>query len=104
MIPESRMNGLSIIIPAHNEAGVIEATLGSLLGCHLDRPMQIIVVANGCGDDTATRARAFAQSSQGAIEVLEIPIGGKINALNAGDRAAKYFPRAFLDADIQLSD
>ena len=27
-----------------------------------------------------------------------------INAISLGDRAAKYFPRAFLDADCQLSE
>jgi glycosyltransferase involved in cell wall biosynthesis len=94
------MDGFSIIIPAHNEASVIQATLGSILASKLDRPMQIIVVANGCTDDTAARAREVA----GPIQVIETPVGNKAHALNLGDRAAKYFPRAYLDADIQLSE
>jgi glycosyltransferase involved in cell wall biosynthesis len=94
------MNGFSIIIPAHNESSVIESTLRSVLASRLDRPMQIIVVANGCTDDTAARVRAVA----GPIEVIETPVGSKTNAMNLGDRAAKYFPRAFVDADIQLSE
>ena len=94
------MNGFSIIIPAHNESSVIEGTLRSILANKLDRPMQIIVVANGCTDDTAARARTV----PGPIEVIETPIGGKTHALNLGDQAARFFPRAYVDADIQLSD
>src|SRR3954468_22237938 len=91
--------GFSIVIAAHNESEVIESTLRSVLANRLDRPVQVIVVANGCSDDTAERARAFG----GPVEVIETPVGNKINALNLGDRAARYFPRAFLDADCALS-
>jgi glycosyltransferase involved in cell wall biosynthesis len=94
------MNGFSIIIPAHNEAGVIQDTLQSLLSNKLDRALQIIVVANGCNDDTARLAREV----HGPIQVIESPIGNKTHALNLGDRAARYFPRAYLDADVQLSE
>ena len=89
----------SIIIPAHNEASVIEGTLQSLLANNFNGDLQIIVVANGCTDDTAARARAV----EGPIEVIETPIGSKTHALNLGDRAARFFPRAYLDADVQLS-
>jgi glycosyltransferase involved in cell wall biosynthesis len=92
--------GFSVIIAAHNEAAVIEATLRSVFANPLDRPLQVIVVANGCTDDTAEKARKF--SSQ--VEVIETPVGNKINAINLGDRVARYFPRAFLDADCQLSE
>jgi len=93
------MNGFSIILPAHNEGGVIEQTLRSILANTLDRPVQVIVVANGCTDDTAARARAVG----GPVEVIETPVGNKVHALNLGDRAARYFPRAFMDADVELS-
>src|SRR5258708_19124503 len=58
-------DGFSIIIPAHNEASVIQSTLRSILASKLDRPLQIIVVPNGCTDDTAARARAV----RGPIQV-----------------------------------
>ena len=93
-------NGFCVIIAAHNEGAVIEATLRSVLNNRLDRPLQVIVVANGCSDDTAEKARKFSPQ----VEVIETPVGNKINAINLGDRAAKYFPRAFLDADCQLSE
>ena len=92
------MNGISIVIPAHNEASIIERTLRSILSCKLDRELEIIVVANGCTDDTAARARAV----PGPITVIETPIGNKVHALNLGDREARHFPRAYLDADILL--
>src|SRR6266568_6109760 len=93
-------NGFCVIIAAHNEGAVIEATLRSVLNNRLDRPLQVIVVANGCSDDTAEKARRFGP----AVEVIETPVRNKMNAINLGDRAARYFPRAFLDADCQLSE
>jgi cellulose synthase/poly-beta-1,6-N-acetylglucosamine synthase-like glycosyltransferase len=94
------MTGLSIIIPAHNEAGVIARTLNSILINRLDRPVQVIVVANGCADHTAEVVRGFA----GKVELIETAVGNKTHALNLGDRVAKYDIRAYLDADIELSD
>lgn len=94
------MNGFSIIIAAHDEASVIEQTLSSILANKLDCPLQVIVVANGCTDDTAARAQAFGDR----VQVIETPIASKVHALNLGDKAALHFPRAYLDADIQLSD
>ncbi|MDB5318766.1 MAG: glycosyl transferase [Phycisphaerales bacterium] len=94
------MTGLSIIIPAHNEGSVIARTLQSILKNRLDRPVQIVVVANGCTDNTAEVVRGFAPQ----VELIETPVGSKSNALNLGDRIAKYDLRAYLDADIELSD
>jgi glycosyltransferase involved in cell wall biosynthesis len=94
------MTGLSIIIPAHNEAAVVARTLNSILANKLDRPLQIIVVANGCTDATAEVVRQF----HDRVELVETPVGSKTHALNLGDRVAKYDLRAYLDADIELSD
>jgi len=93
------MSGLSIIIPAHNEAAVVERTLQSILANRIDRPVQIIVVANGCTDGTEAVVRKFAEQ----VELVETPVGSKVHALNLGDRKAKYDLRAYLDADIELS-
>src|SRR5690349_9636898 len=95
------MSGLSIVIPAHNEASVIARTLNSILANQLDRPLQVIVVANGCTDDTAGVVRG---GFGDRVELIDTPVGNKANALNLGDRAAKYDLRAYLDADIELSD
>src|SRR5688500_11834554 len=94
------MTGLSIIIPAHNEAAVVARTLNSILGNRIDRPLQIVVVANGCTDQTANVVRGFGDK----VELVETPVGNKTHALNLGDRVARYDLRAYLDADIELSD
>lgn len=86
---------VSIIIAAHNEAAVLDTTLAALL--QGPEPPQVVVVPNGCTDDTAAVARAHP-----GVEVVELAGGGKAAALNAGEQFARSFPRIYLDADIVL--
>ena len=58
----------------------------------------IIVVANGCTDDTAEVAASFGPG----IRVVSIPVASKHAAIVAGDAAAADFPRIYLDADVEL--
>ena len=88
----------AIIIPAHNEASVIANTLTALLSQVRDED-EVIVVSNGCNDNTAHVARQFSPR----VTVLETDVPSKTNALNLGDRHAKSFPRIYLDADIRLA-
>lgn len=60
---------------------------------------EVIVIANGCSDDTAGIARGFA-APDGALRVIETPRGGKPHALRLGDRAARHGIRIYLDADV----
>jgi len=99
---------LTVIIPASNEARLIPACLGALLNSDWTRaaPVQIVVVANGCSDNTAQVARDFEPQAQARgwdLQVIERAQGGKIGALNAGDAAARGRMRAYLDADVTLS-
>ncbi len=94
---------LSLIIPASNE----EAWIGRCLQAVADSApvpggLEVIVVANGCRDHTATVARGFAGRVPG-LQVLELAQGSKPAALNAGDAAANGPLRAYLDADCVLS-
>ena len=92
------MAAVSIIIPAHNEAAVIERCLTTMLRGANDGELDIIVVANGCNDDTAARARAVSP----AVRVIDTATPGKSNAINVGDAAATDFPRFYVDADVRL--
>src|SRR3954462_6356852 len=97
---------ISVIIPAHNEANVIERTLSELMSGAHPNELEVIVVCNGCTDDTATRARnagtGYAAKHAINFQVIDTPTPGKINALNLGDKAATAFPRLYIDADILL--
>lgn len=90
---------ISVIIPAHNEANVIDATLSELLPGVETGEFEVIVVCNGCIDNTVSKVQAFG----GNIKCLETSVASKTNALNLGDEAAGFYPRIYLDADVRLS-
>jgi glycosyltransferase involved in cell wall biosynthesis len=92
-------DAVSVIVPAHNEARVIGRLLARLApaagpGGWLD----VVVVANGCSDGTAEVAGAFGS----AVRVVSLPEASKRAALDAGDRLARWFPRIYVDADVEL--
>jgi len=90
---------ISIIIPAHNESAVIARTLKAMTDGAQPGELDIIVVCNGCSDDTAAVAHRFSP----AVRVLETSVAGKTNALNLGEEAARSFPRVYADADIVIA-
>jgi N-acetylglucosaminyldiphosphoundecaprenol N-acetyl-beta-D-mannosaminyltransferase len=95
------MNVASVVIPAHNESGVLPATLKRIADDRLAGSLEVVVVANSCDDDTADIARSFSEKVPGLV-VIETDTPGKTNALNLGDEAVGAFPRIYLDADIVL--
>lgn len=49
----------AVLIPAHNEAGMVGRTVTSIKGCHYPPEcLRVVVVADNCTDETATEARA----------------------------------------------
>src|SRR5262249_26238187 len=74
--------GVSILIPAFNEAGRIEKALEGVL--NLDYPfVEAIVVDDGSTDETYARALPYAgKHGNKLIRVLKKPNGGKWSALN----------------------
>ena len=96
---------LSVIIPAHDEAGYIDRCLGAILASE-GVTAQVVVAANGCRDDTVGRARTHAEAFAAKgweLTVLDLPRPGKPGALNAGDQIARHPLRAYLDADVLVS-
>ncbi|MEW5977603.1 MAG: glycosyltransferase [Acidobacteriota bacterium] len=94
---------ISVLIPAHNEALVIEQTLTAILKC--DYPperLEVIVVNDGSQDSTGQLARNVAQH-EARVKVIDIPAGlggrGKSAALNVALRKAQNEVIAVYDAD-----
>lgn len=99
---------LGILIPASNEAGQIDACLQALLDSDPvpRREVAVVVIANGCKDDTARRARAYAGAARArgwTLLVEERAQGSKPAALNAGEAAIPSGDLIYLDADVTVS-
>ena len=94
----AQAHAVSIVIPAFNEEAVVGRLLDGILRDAGRTEFLVIVVCNGCTDNTAAVA-----AQRGAL-VVEVPEPSKVAALDAGDRCAGgVFPRLYLDADIVLS-
>ena len=91
-------NRFLVIIPAHNEAAVIGPCIDAVLN---DRSalegVEVIVVCNGCTDETVDLAHLR------DVVVLEVSEASKAAALSAGDAAASSFPRLYLRSRSHLS-
>src|SRR6185312_13289195 len=90
---------ISIVIPACNENSVIARTLKALTMGASPGELDVVVVCNGCTDDTAAIARGFGAPTR----VIETALGNKTHALNLGDQAAHGFPRIYVDADVVIT-
>jgi cellulose synthase/poly-beta-1,6-N-acetylglucosamine synthase-like glycosyltransferase len=86
---------VSLIVPAHDEEVVIERKLANARALdYPDELLEVIVASDGSSDRTVELAR-----SAGADQVLELPRGGKVAALNAAVRQATAEILAFSDAN-----
>jgi glycosyltransferase involved in cell wall biosynthesis len=89
----------SVLIPAHNEGAVIARCLRHLFAGLDPADLEVVVVCNGCNDETA----AIARSSGHPVRVIELDTASKPAALRAGDRLLRTLPRLYLDADVVLT-
>jgi glycosyltransferase involved in cell wall biosynthesis len=95
--PGNALARASLIVPAHNEAGRIESLLPVLVDAATAGYL-VVVVANGCADQTAA---LVAQHPE--LTLVELAEASKAAALRAGDqRAGDVFPRLYLDADARV--
>lgn len=94
---------VSVLVPAHNEALVIEKTLEALL--RLDYPaerIEIVIIDDGSSDETA-RIVEHATHLDSRVRLFHIPVEeaarGKSHALNLGLAQARHDLIAVYDAD-----
>jgi len=85
----------SLIVAAHDEAGVIAAKVANARALDWPRELlEVVVCSDGSADDTVARAR-----SAGADIVLDLPRMGKIAAQDRGVAASHGELLAFSDAN-----
>lgn len=87
--PQSSYPGVTILVPAYNEADAITETLESLAVQHYLVPSEVLVLNDGSIDDTVARAeRALHDLHSPAATAVHIHIlktdGGKSAVHNAG--------------------
>jgi len=93
------MTGLSLVIPAHNSAKVIENSLRAYTSAFNEkfRNFEIIVICNDCWDNTSKIVEKLMRELP--VRTIEIPQRGKGHALVRGFNEARFDLMGFLDAD-----
>jgi hopene-associated glycosyltransferase HpnB len=99
---DETLKGLTILIPARNEAAVIEKTISSIIPQASDA--RIIVIDDNSEDRTAQFALDAGSSNVSVLEGVERPPGwsGKLWALEQGRKKIQTDTVMLLDADIEL--
>lgn len=97
--PRATAPTVSIVIPAYNASGLLEAAIGSIAAQTL-REIEVILVDDASSDDTAAQARALLARHGLAHAVIRLETNsGPAAARNRGVAAARGRYVAFLDAD-----
>ena len=93
---------ISVIVPAYNEATVIDEAMASL--ARLDYPQfEVVVVDDGSLDGTlAVAAEWEGRHGNGDFRIVTKRNGGKATALNTGIAVSKYPFLFCMDADSRL--
>ncbi|AEI37478.1 glycosyltransferase [Zymomonas mobilis] len=92
---------VTVLIPAFNEARVIESSVRQVLASHDVNNIEVIVIDDGSTDDSAAIVeRVFADNPK--VRLIRLPNGGKARALNYGVVEAKGEIIIALDADTHF--
>lgn len=101
---------VAAVVPARDEAALIEGTLGALLAQDYPGALAVVLVDDHSVDGTAAGARRIGATAERSLEVVEAPVlpagwSGKLWALESGlRRAVEVAPEAayvlLTDADI----
>ena len=103
-LEEKNLDDVTVLIPARNEAQVIEATLKQVIA--QGKGIKVILVNDHSTDDTASLAASLNYESLRIMESQHLPDGwgGKMWGLEQG-RVEVHTPYTMLlDADIMISD
>ena len=93
-------NRFTVIVPAHNEEAVIPRLLRAVAPLPArSGEMDVIVICNACSDNSAAAAREAMPEAR----IVDIPQGGKANAINLGLSMCSAYPVFIVDADIVVS-
>jgi len=99
-----------IVICTHNRAALLERTLGFLNAARRPErcPVEILVVANACGDDTVERLRVYEREAEARgwlpLRWAEEPSAGKSHALNRAISLVEASAVAFVDDDHRVDE
>jgi cellulose synthase/poly-beta-1,6-N-acetylglucosamine synthase-like glycosyltransferase/peptidoglycan/xylan/chitin deacetylase (PgdA/CDA1 family)/spore germination protein YaaH len=91
---------VSVLIPAYNEARVIEASVRRVLES-IDVEIEVIVIDDGSKDETSAIVHR-AYDGDPRVRLLTLENGGKARALNEGLKLASGDVIVALDADTQF--
>jgi arylsulfatase A-like enzyme/glycosyltransferase involved in cell wall biosynthesis len=103
------VTALTILICTHNRADLLERVLASLNAAKRPAmPVQILVAANACTDDTVARTQAYQakQEEKGwlPLRLIEVPPPGKSHALNRAIPEIDTELTAFVDDDHRVDE
>lgn len=87
----------SVVVPVHNEANVLPATVPLLLDGL--EAADVIFVCNGCTD---TSRNVLERLVQGRARILDLPSPGKALAIRAAEEVTTVLPRFYVDADVKV--
>lgn len=93
---------VEIVVPAHNEAHVLDAKVRELhayLASHLPLPWKVTIADSGSTDDTWTVARALAADLPG-VQALKVDRKGRGLALRTAWMASDAPLLAYMDVDL----
>ncbi|HET9898211.1 MAG TPA: bifunctional polysaccharide deacetylase/glycosyltransferase family 2 protein [Streptosporangiaceae bacterium] len=94
--PRWRPPGISVVIPAFNEAAGIAATVRSMIASEYPGELEVIVVDDGSTDDTAEIVRRLRLPG---VKVISQANAGKPAALNRGIAEAWFDILVLVDGD-----
>jgi cellulose synthase/poly-beta-1,6-N-acetylglucosamine synthase-like glycosyltransferase/peptidoglycan/xylan/chitin deacetylase (PgdA/CDA1 family) len=88
--------GISVVVPAYNEAAGIAATVLSMVRSNYPGQIEVVVVDDGSTDDTAAIVRSLRLPG---VRVISQPNAGKPAALNRGIAEAWFDVLVLVDGD-----